>query len=94
MRQPTSQRAPVVTRKPCPRCGADIDRFRNPETGLDVHLDTSPVPIDKDLTNPNVRRRLWEHRGTYVGWCKKFSPQRTWRELRLQHQCAHNTVGD
>lgn len=82
-----AERAPTVRRKPCRYgCGTEVDTFRD-EIGLVRQLDTEPPAITVDLDEH--LNRLWEHRGDYVGWCLKFSPRRTWRELRLEHECAY-----
>jgi hypothetical protein len=80
--------APKLTRRACRHCGVEVDTFTT-EYGRPVTLDTQPPPAATDLTQPDVRGRLWEYLGHYVGWCHKNLPVRTWRELRKEHECVN-----
>lgn len=82
----TANKAPAISREACPRCGEEVDAFRDP-WGVRMRLQVTTLPITDDLTDPQVRHRTYEWRGPYVGWCPKNTPVRTWRELRLTHQC-------
>jgi hypothetical protein len=76
---------PVVKRKPCRfKCGRHVDVFT--EDGRIIQLDTEPPAVTADLST--VRLRLYEFRGPHVGWVPKFLPERSWRELRLLHECS------
>lgn len=79
--------APTVARKPCRHgCGTDVDTFVD-EIGLRRQLDTTPPAVTVDLYVEHPR--LWEYRGENIGWCQPFSPVRTRREFRLEHECAN-----
>ncbi|WP_157405235.1 hypothetical protein [Actinopolyspora halophila] len=81
---------PFHRRRNCPKCGHEVDEFVHEPTGLKHRLETHPLPIDIDITQPQWRYRLWEL--LPVGWSLKFTPAgRSWRELRAEHQCAFPT---
>lgn len=83
----TAQGTATVTRKPCRRCGATVDAFRD-ELGANRQLDIGHIPARLDITGPDYRDRLWElSEYKTVGWRWKPFPVRTWRTLRLEHQC-------
>lgn len=83
-------KAPVVTRKRCRYgCGVDVDAFLDSEIGLVRQIDTEPIPIDWDIQHPAFRHRLWEYGGDVIGWYQLWKGRRTWRELRLTHQCRN-----
>lgn len=81
--------APAVKRRPCRfRCGSTVDTFKDPDTGRIVQLATEPAPAGLRLTVAD-RGRVWEYRGPRIGWVSKWDPSdRTWRELRLVHDCC------
>lgn len=70
-------------------CGATVLSFWDDEMGWVIQADLTPPAITADLADPDVRHRLWEYRGLYVGWVRLFQPERSWRPLRIQHDCAH-----
>lgn len=66
-----------------------MDVIRDPETGLSTRLDTTPAPITTDITDPAVRWRVYVNH-EHAGWHHPSLPVRTWRELRLTHECAEH----
>lgn len=80
--------APKVKRRQCRfRCGTPVDTFTDPQTGRFIQLQTSAAPIGLRLTTAD-RGRVYEDRGPRIGWVSKWDPaDRTWRELRLVHDC-------
>lgn len=82
--------APKLKRRWCRfKCGVHVDALKT-EHGLVVQLETGPPPIDRNLSG--MHDRVYEYRGPRVGWVPKFDPSnRTWRELRIVHECANHT---
>lgn len=82
-------KAPAVKRKPCRRCGADVDTFVD-ELGLQRRLDTVPPAAGLDLAAATREHRVWQDRGPRVGWIPLYRPDDSQRELRLAHACKEN----
>lgn len=76
-----------ITRVECPwGCGAALDRFTD-DIGIRRYLEIENLPINADLLDPGIRRRVWEYRGKGVGWARKDILKRNWRPLRIEHIC-------
>ncbi|MDP9144412.1 MAG: hypothetical protein M3N43_06910 [Actinomycetota bacterium] len=70
----------------CP-CGTPVLEF-DIHAGFHVRLEDHDLPITVDITAADVRHRLWQHLGPRLGWAPQFSATRSWRPLRIQHECA------
>lgn len=85
----TTQYRHVIKRRTCPwGCGGQVDQFVD-EIGLTRRLETEPIPITWDLNHPNIKFRIWEHRGQFLGWCLlgPWELKRGPRPLRVEHIC-------
>lgn len=57
------------------------------DIGQRVQLDPADLPVTADLRDPDLRHRLWEHQGPWVGWVLLPLPVRSWRRLCREHDC-------
>ncbi|HEX5523645.1 MAG TPA: hypothetical protein VFX53_09370 [Pedococcus sp.] len=73
-------------------CGEILTQFWSDDSiaGL-TQVSATNVPITTDLTDPDIRYRLWEYRGANLGWVQLWpgadGPVRSWRPLRIEHDC-------
>lgn len=80
------QRLDTVQRRHCKHCGTPVDHHVT-EYGRPVDLDVDTVPVTTTLTD--AWPYLWENHGRHIGWeHMSFPPQRTWRDVRTEHQCG------
>lgn len=81
------EQATVAKPDTCKGCGTSVIAFRI-HAGFHVQLEDHDLPISADVTAEDVRHRLWQDLGPRLGWAPQFSATRTWRPLRIQHECA------
>lgn len=89
-----SAQAGPCKRIPCKwGCGDQVDTFVD-DYGLRNYLNVHQPSAQLDLTRPEYRYKVWEYRGHRIGWClQNLTPRRTWREIRLKHECEHMPKG-